>query len=302
MFFTSRAFWIPKDVRSAEQYEDAFVVDDQRGIAAIADGVSSSFSAATWAQLLVRQAVDAPPNIYDKAAVHTWLTSLRVAWKENIDVGSLAWHQKAKMESGACATLLSTWFDFAEASDPNATAPIRMHAYAVGDCCLFHVRGGQVLRAFPIEDSHVFAQNPRTVDSIDRGQDDQLALTILTDYCAEGDLIVLCSDALAAWALVELESGRSPCWEQFWEMPQETWGLWVSELRQNGDIRFDDSTLVLLRIGSGVEISEEMSASGTILDDVKKAADDMKKTITGSSAWGWVEETVTGKKNRNKNR
>ena len=56
MFFEHKAFWLPKDIEHPDEYQDAFAVDEVRGIAAIADGVSSSLFAASWARLLVNAA------------------------------------------------------------------------------------------------------------------------------------------------------------------------------------------------------------------------------------------------------
>ena len=42
MLFQARTFWIAKDAEHANEYEDAFELDGERGIAAIADGVSAA--------------------------------------------------------------------------------------------------------------------------------------------------------------------------------------------------------------------------------------------------------------------
>ena len=54
MFFEYRAFSLPKDAENTDGNQDAFAVDQQRGLAAIADGVSSTLFAGSWARILAR--------------------------------------------------------------------------------------------------------------------------------------------------------------------------------------------------------------------------------------------------------
>ena len=62
MYFQSKTFWLAKDASQAEQYQDAFALDAARGIAAIADGVSSSLFSAPWAKILTEAVVAGPPD------------------------------------------------------------------------------------------------------------------------------------------------------------------------------------------------------------------------------------------------
>ena len=53
---------------------------------------------------------------------------------------------------------------------------------------------------------------------------------------------------MAAWALRRSESGQPPAWENYWDMPEETWQAEVMSLREQREMRYDDATLLLLRI------------------------------------------------------
>ncbi len=287
MFFTHRAFWLPKDVEQPEGYQDAFEADEARGIAAIADGVASSLFAGSWAALLAKSVVADPPNIFDATSLSPWLAELRRRWAEPIDAGSLAWHQRPKLQAGASSTLLCVMLDYADGTDPEATGPIRLYAFSIGDCCLFHVRDDTVLRVFPIEDSQLFAGDPEAITSVTRKPDPPLRFDTLDDHCRGDDLIVLASDALAAWALGRLEGGDSPNWEAQWDMSPEAWAGMILELRRTQQIRYDDSTVVMLRVGSVPSVSEKMH-------DRTDWVDDVKRTIKESKLGAWLKKTLGG--------
>ncbi len=245
MFFQHRTFRLAKDASQPQADQDAMAVDPIRGIAAIADGVSSTLFAGRWAQLLAEAVVAEPPRLDDPQSLPRWIGPLREVWEEGVDEDSLAWHQKPKLRDGAASTLL--WIEL-DPANSKVDQQHRLRAFAMGDCCLFHVHQGQVVRAFPLEDSRRFDIDPDVLRSRPSTGDLSLAFDTLTDNCEQGDLLALCSDALAAWALVQLESGCSPQWESFWHLTDEQWNKKIQMLRTNHVIRYDDTTLVLLRI------------------------------------------------------
>lgn len=242
MFFESRKFSLPKDLLRAEENQDAFEIDMERGVAAIADGVSTGLFAGNWARILAKAAVAQPPKANKPEAIAGWLSHLRREWSASIDVGSLAWHQKAKLKAGAFSTLL--WVHVAEASPGN----LRLRTYAVGDSCLFHLRRAKLLRAFPIGESRLFNDIPRALGSIDLGGATCADFETWESKCETSDLLALCTDALAAWALGREEAGEPVDWESWWDMPADVWRETICQLRERREIRYDDTTLVLLRL------------------------------------------------------
>ncbi|MHB9048751.1 MAG: hypothetical protein ACYC35_22770, partial [Pirellulales bacterium] len=127
-------------------------------------------------------------------------------------------------------------------------AGYRMRSFAIGDCCLFHVRQGELLRTFPMEGSAAFGLDPAVVGSIDRKQDHLLEFQAIDGQCLPGDLVVLATDAIALWAMNRLEAGEPVSWDPYWDMPEEAWREEIFALRNATRMRFDDSTLVLLRV------------------------------------------------------
>ena len=154
MPFESRVFQLPKDTEHPEENQDAFGLDSSRGIAAVADGVTSSIFARHWAGILTEATVADAPDPNDEEAFSRWLQLRRQAWSQRIDTSSLAWFQKAKLPTGAFSTLI--WIRVSPAVDeqPGTFGAHRLEGFAIGDSCLFHVRHGEVLRSFPIQKAH----------------------------------------------------------------------------------------------------------------------------------------------------
>jgi serine/threonine protein phosphatase PrpC len=278
MFFEHREFRLSKDVRRPEEYEDASAADPLRGVAAVADGVSSSLFSRAWAKLLVEAAVKDPPNIQDEGRLADWLARLRTAWSDPIDADSLAWHQKPKLQKGASATLLVMQLFPQSREDAETSVAFRLTAHATGDCCLFHVRGEQVLRAFPYEDSRLFQNDPRVITSVDRKGHRSIQFDTLEDECQPDDLIVLCTDAIGAWALAQLEAGHSPNWHHCWDLSERDWREHIHRLREDRLIRFDDTTVLLLKVGrQPPTLSEERNLRGDWREDAKKGLDDFAR-------------------------
>ncbi len=248
MAFESRVFQLAKDTAHPDQCQDAFALDPARGIAVVADGVASAIFSRRWAGILVEATVAEPPDPNDEAAFARWLKRQRQTWSEQIDVGSLAWFQKAKLAAGAFSTLL--WVSLQPAGQPPAAESgcYRMQSFAIGDSCLFHVRAGEVLRTFPVETSQQFETDPIVLGSADRGRDRLMEFVSYDDVCHAGDLLVLCSDAVADWALRGIESGSPPAWDDYWNMSEESWQDEIVALRNQRQMRYDDTTLILLRL------------------------------------------------------
>ena len=252
MRFESRDFKLAKDAEHPEENQDAFRADADRGIAAIADGVASGIFAGQWARILTEATVAEPPDPGDQAAFGVWLAARREAWSAEIDVSQLAWFQKPKLREGAFSTLLWVEITPIDERDRQPEDPWRLRALAVGDSCLFHLRGEELLRAFPIEKAEALEADPVVIGSIDLNRDDLLEFKSYEAICRPGDLLVLCTDAVADWALRQCEAGHSPVWEDYWDKSQEAWQEEVAALRSDRQMRYDDATLLLLRVTDGV--------------------------------------------------
>lgn len=250
MLFESRVLHTWKDL--AADYEDAFQLDGERGLVAIADGVSSAIFSRLWADILTRSVVAEPPDLYQEAAFKLWLSERRRAWLAQIDVANLPWNQRQKLQQvgGAFSTLM--WLQVSRGVSDNGDAlgdsAFRCLCFGVGDCNLFHVRDGAILRAFPLTTTAEFERDPISICSVNLNRDQGLEFSVLDEVAQAGDLLVLCTDAIGKWAVTRMQAEDPPQWEAYWEMPHDEWLAEIAALRQSNQMRFDDTTLVLVRL------------------------------------------------------
>ncbi|RMF60034.1 MAG: hypothetical protein D6746_07415 [Bacteroidetes bacterium] len=221
-----RVAWLPRAGHADADYEDAFAVPSPGGWpyrAAVADGATETAFAAWWARALVEGYVAGEAG--SPAALAAMVEGRRAAWQAAVaDVLPAGpWYLADKVREGAAAALLGltlheqgTW-----------------QALAVGDCCLFHVRGGQVHLRWPVADPSGFGHRPALVHS---RSGPKLAVEERTGIWHPGDRFVLATDALAAW----LMTSRA---EAHWT--EENFADRIAHDRTRG-LRNDDVTLVVI--------------------------------------------------------
>ncbi len=292
MQFDTRLFTLAKDPEQPGAYQDASCVDMEHHIAAIADGVSSSLFSGPWAAILAEAVVADSPNPCEPEEFAAWLQAQRARWAASIDTSSLAWFQKAKLPAGAFSTLLYTRVCPVEDAQAGTFGGYRLVAFALGDSCLFQIRGGELVRSFPLQTSAEFEVDPIVLGSADLKRDHLLEYAILDEMCYPGDELVLCTDAVAEWAVRCYEQGEPPKWGDFWQMSEDDWRSGVAWLRQERQMRIDDATMLMLRVvdnrvetpASDAQPHERMAEAASpqeadespALDWIKAASKDLK--------------------------
>jgi len=244
MSFSIQEFWLQKAGNSPEEYEDAFACEASAGRFAIADGATESSFAKSWAQSLVEKFVSDSPlgSPLSARKLKRWLFHPQHQWSKAIDWDKLPWYAEEKSRAGAFSSLLG--LEFAEGDDTTKY----WHAFAVGDSCLFHVRGDVLLCAFPIERSEEFGSTPFLLSSnpkSNRRIGDELRY-IEGSYESE-DTFFLATDALAHWCFVQCEMDKQP-WERLLNIYEpEEFEAFVARLREEGEMRNDDLTLLTIQ-------------------------------------------------------
>jgi hypothetical protein len=235
------ALSLPRRGYTRDEYEDAWAADPAAGRFAVADGASESAFAGLWARLLVEGFV-AASRPGDLAG---WLDGPRRRWSAEVSGPELPWYGEIKRAQGAFATLLGV-----RIRPPTPRRPGRWSAAAVGDTCLIRVQKDRHVRAFPVERSSAFGNDPRLIGSR-RGP--ALSPEYGSGPLRAGDRLFLMTDALAEWFLHAHESGRHP-WNAVEpllsaERPEEAFSAWVEQLRGDG-LRDDDVTLLTIEPGA----------------------------------------------------
>ena len=242
MLVTLRVFWTPKRGNTSEEYEDAFwppkplTINSKLSRFAVADGATETSFAGSWAQILTRAYCR---DQLSGKKIRKQLPRLRQEWFSSIETHSLPWYAEQKLTDGAFAALLGLTLSNGE-----------WQATAIGDSCLFQVRGGRVLTRFPITNSEDFNNHPHLLSSNSSNWKNELA----TIVCARGswepdDVFYMMTDAMACWFLRSIESGVQP--EMVFDCDLE-FHRWIEDLRESG-MRNDDVTLLRITVGQSSE-------------------------------------------------
>jgi hypothetical protein len=252
------SFQIEKDGNTRDECEDAFSpwpVEPAESSAhtlrlGVADGATESAFSRQWAELLAAEMVKGPLFTSLFRPGRDWrpgLSHIRRAWHDGVNRGDLPWYLEQKIDEGAFATVLGV--QFTERASRNWTRrTTHLRAVAVGDTCLFHVRGGTLVRGFPLGTAKAFNSRPCLVGT--RPVTDHALIQHIHRHQATyvaGDRFYLATDALAHFVLTQVEQGV-PVWDQIDEVVGDAapgaFGDWVNRVRGQGLMRNDDVTLV----------------------------------------------------------
>ena len=247
--------YVAKDTAFAAEYEDAFCVGLEQGRAAIADGVSSAIFSGRWARILVKSVVENPPDLEQPAGWVHWLADPRRRWLEEIDFARMPTHQKNKLRQVGGAYCTLCWVEFLAIPDSDADGPRwSLRAHAMGDSCILYLRSGQLLASFPMTNSAEFDLDPDSICSVATSRDGQQRLASTQIECQDGDVIVMITDAIGKWMLDSIECGSLAPWEQLWSLDESEWIAAIEHLRDTNAMKRDDTTMVVLQVGSGTPV------------------------------------------------
>ncbi len=191
MQISYRTGWLQKNGCAPEEYEDSFAPGEistenvQEFRCAVADGATETSFSGLWAKILCDAYV----------AGQTSLEELQKQWLEQVSSQELPWYAEQKLESGAYAAFVCLTLYQAEKS-------VIWKAKAIGDSCLFHIRGDQLLKSFPIDTWQDFNNSPLLMASrADRNEEALAGVKVLEGQCEGGDVFLLMSDAISNWFL-----------------------------------------------------------------------------------------------------
>ncbi len=181
----------PKLGNRAEENEDAVVAAQGALRFAVCDGATEGWESRPWAARLASAFIANPPEPVDFGA---WLAAVRREWVAPVASGPVPWYAAMKQEQGSFATLVG--IDFRRSRRTTGWA---WRAVAVGDSCLFHVRGAVIRAAFPVDKPAGFGNAPALVPSAADARCPEPEW--LAGRAEPGDLFLLATDAVAARVL-----------------------------------------------------------------------------------------------------
>jgi len=245
---------LQKAGNAEEEYEDASCPAEngrREGAElrfAVADGASEGMLSGAWARILVELHcrlgwTGGSVEQFLETAYGDWrsFTSEYLRGRETRSA-PVQWYEEPGFEEGAFSTLLGLTLTGRSPGRAGEWA-----AAAVGDSCLFQVRGSALLAKFPLEQSADFNNRPVLLAS-NPAHNGQAASVVRrsSGTFESGDVFYLMTDALARWALREDEEGKNP-WivlRDHATRDRPVFGAWIAALRKDRELRNDDVTLL----------------------------------------------------------
>jgi hypothetical protein len=245
---------IQKAGNAEGEYEDAYypTADGRReGVElrfAVADGASEGMLSGAWADILVKLhsrfdwTYGSVQTFLETA--HTDWTSFKSEYLRDRDRRErpVQWYEEPGFQEGAFSTLLGLTLTGSADGRSGVWA-----AVALGDSCVFQIRGGALVRTFPVQHSSDFNNRPVLLASNPAHNAQVIsAMRQASGTFESGDVFYLMTDALARWALQEDEEGRNP-WPTLRDLNTlhaPAFDVWIEGLRKTQELRNDDVTLI----------------------------------------------------------
>ncbi len=229
----------PKSSHAEDEWEDAAAYSERRGVAAVADGAAASYRAARWANALVESFITTDVRL-DPAGFEQWVAKMGEEFQDqSIDAsGGASWYASDASRRGAFATFCGIRFH------EDGTAYSAVH---VGDACLFHTRGDDLVSA-NLTDPGAFDTMPDLVSSAEYGGSHGTdKARFLTGRVDPGDVLFLTTDAIGA-AMLRLAATRQAAWRFFGAIGQQAFTPLAEALREALVMEDDDVTLMRVRM------------------------------------------------------
>ena len=238
-------------------YEDAAAFNAVSGFAAVSDGVTSNTSRSDlFSDALVRHFVQGEFYLEKPEERKKWWDICVREWGVQTFrlIPSMSPEEQSQRDAGSGATFIGFWID------PNKGG----YLYSIGDCYGFWFDGNIHTQTFP--ESTDFNNSPATVNTLQEQSTEKL--TVISFEILPGNMLALCSDALANFLLSQKPWETQPdFWKQMEAMNDSDFGKWSETRKAAGELIDDDYTLLLLRF-LPMTLSERVSKVVGIKTDI----------------------------------
>jgi hypothetical protein len=235
-----RQLLLTKLGQEASECEDFLAIDTQACRFAVADGATEAFDARKWAQRLAQNWVQRESTL-TLEEFRQWVAAEGRELQESWSGLSLSWYSEEKARAGSFAAFVGVELDL-ETDLPS------WKAIALGDACLLHCRNGALVKGLPLSRSESFNTAPILVASDSTLHESSMRSVVMdSGSCESGDVLLLMSDAAAAWYLQRLENG-SGAGNLFETKCDEELSRFFDEERLAGRIRNDDLAIIWIEI------------------------------------------------------
>ncbi len=211
--------------------------------AAISDGATQSIFSGAWSKLLVEhfgKAGFSKDHVSFRKEVH----ALQERWLEKAMEKPLPWYAEHKVLQGAFASLLT--IRIIKSSEPFS---LRWSSAAIGDSCLFHLRGNKFLCSSPLNCSGGLDANPHLICSNESANREiEREIIPVEGQCQIEDSFFLVTDMVARCIFRMMEVEELP-WDPLLKIDSESaFQNWVEAQRLRFGIKHDDATMLRIQI------------------------------------------------------
>ena len=236
-----RQLLLPKLDQEDSECEDAIAVDTQTSRFAVADGATEAFDARNWAERLAQHWVQRKSTLTVEE-FREWVALEGRELQDSWNSLTLSWYSEEKARKGSFAALVGVELDL-KGDSPS------WQAIALGDTCLLHCRKTTLVKSLPLDRSESFTSAPVLVAS-DSSLHESSMQSVVTDSgtCQNGDVLLLMSDAAAAWCLQRFENGDLDVDQFLSAKSDEELRKFFDTERMAGRIRNDDLAIVRIEI------------------------------------------------------
>ena len=236
--------YLPKEGEALVECQDRFALNARCGRYSVADGVSGSFASGPWARIIARGFVEYGlvletselPRVRDiertgqylgeRIQFEQWLSRCRKTWYEWMQLrwvptmnalrasrGDSPVNWDIDIEQGAQTTLVGCQLRYrSDPSDPY----IDVYVSVIGDSECFHFRRNaqnawECISALPFITTDEFNAHPATLATRPYATLVERAWIHHQEGCIAalpGDCVVLATDTLSKWILMQLQSGK----------------------------------------------------------------------------------------------
>lgn len=235
-------FHLSKLGNPAKEYEDSLSFDLKKRRFAIADGASGSTFSDIWARSLTESFVSSGADLFrEKDSVISGLISKsRNQWYDKIDWKALPWFLKNKSISGSYSTFLALQIK-------KLSGGIKIKSLAIGDSCLFILKGDVIKESFPLKIPVEFGNTPHLMWS---GQGFPVKKdlkvpepkpVLFSSAIDSNETILLATDAAAKWIMEETVLALDLFRNHFSSLDSR-----IPKLINEGKIKNDDFTIAML--------------------------------------------------------
>lgn len=241
LHFKSKSVSKPKSGNTDEENEDNILEPVESGKIlklAISDGATESSFSKEWSSLLVNGFNTEP---FTKDNFTQSINRISEEWLAKTSSVDLPWYAQQKAELGSFATFLGLTVNLQKKE---------IEAIAVGDCTLFLIRKDKLAFSFPIQSYEQFGNTPTLISSNEKYRTDLSSMIEhKRDKVKSKDVLLIATDAIAAWIFKELEAEHEP-WtllSNFYNEDFKNFDEWLSSVRGSGEMKNDDVTLMIVK-------------------------------------------------------